>query len=237
MIDNFNSLILRCQARRRKKIIRTLLNIIILLILILTSIVVFIQFYYLKKPTYIASKTVIPTVTMKYDTNLSQSSLPIPSVIITDVNATKIQSFPKHPTVILHPVSIVSIPQQSLPTKITPQPIPAKTNQNSLFEVSSPSKALSTMTPQELFDTSPKYETALLNARELYAKNNFVDAAIWAKKANQMNREAEEAWLLYAKSYYAQGRKNEAMDVLMLYLNYKESKTAQELLRTWKSTQ
>lgn len=84
------------------------------------------------------------------------------------------------------------------------------------------------------YRTNPKYETALIIARDFYAQENYVDAAIWAKKANQLNREAEEAWLLYAKSYYAQGRKNEAINILELYLNYKDSKPASELVRTWK---
>ena len=70
----------------------------------------------------------------------------------------------------------------------------------------------------------------------MYAKNRFSDAAVWAKKANQLNREAEEAWLLSAKAYYAQGRKKEAIGVLELYLNYKESRAATELLRTWKNS-
>jgi len=59
---------------------------------------------------------------------------------------------------------------------------------------------------------------------------------VWAKKANQINREGEEAWLLYAKSYYAQGQKSEAMGVLELYMNYKDSKNATQLYNTWKTT-
>ncbi len=236
MIDDFNGLILRCQARRRKKVIRITINIIALLILVVAFIVAYIQFY-TQQQIHLPTKPVNLTPTVKDDTNVTLATLPVPSIVISDLNTSAIQSIPKPPAVISHPVSASVTPQPPEPAAVAAQPILPKTKQNSLFEVTSSSKALSSMTPQERFDASPKYETALSNARDLYTKNNFVDAAIWAKKANQMNREAEEAWLLYAKSYYAQGRKNEAIDVLMLYLNYKDSKIAQELLRTWKSTQ
>lgn len=104
-----------------------------------------------------------------------------------------------------------------------------------LLDVSAPSKT-AFADPIEAYQNQPNYGTALAVARDFYANSNFVDAAVWAKKANQLNREGEEAWLLYAKSYYAQGRKNEAIGVLELYLNYKDSRAAMELLRTWKTS-
>lgn len=104
-----------------------------------------------------------------------------------------------------------------------------------LFKVDTPSKPVSSNLV-DAYAANPKYDTALAAARSFYAKGNYADAAVWAKKANQLNREGEDAWLLYAKSYFAQGRKNEAIGVLELYLNYKDSKSAGELLHTWKTT-
>lgn len=86
------------------------------------------------------------------------------------------------------------------------------------------------------FQNNPTYETALTIARDYYTKQNFVDAVAWAKKANQLNRESEEAWLLYTKSYYALGQKNDAIGILQLYMNYRNSKTVSELLHTWKES-
>jgi hypothetical protein len=125
----------------------------------------------------------------------------------------------------------MTVPSSPAATIAVPSPstVPAVKNDR-LFEVNTQKAD----TPLEAYQNNPKYETALDVARDYYAKKNFTDAAIWAKKANQMNREAEEAWLLYAKSYYAQGKKTEAIGVLELYLNYKDSKAASELLRTWK---
>lgn len=129
-------------------------------------------------------------------------------------------------------------PTNEIPIAVSPPPaaaaISAKSSTgNRVFSVQTSTKN----TPADFmaaYRTNPKYETALIIARDFYTQENYVDSAIWAKKANQLNREAEEAWLLYAKSYYAQGRKEEAIKILELYLNYKDSKTASDLVRTWK---
>jgi len=132
----------------------------------------------------------------------------------------------------------VSAPED-VPVTITLPPLPvqsavAKTiPANRLLSVQSSIKN----TPQDfinLYNTNPKYETALAVARSFYTKENFVNAAFWAKKANQINREGEESWLLYAKSTYAQGHTKEAIAILELYLNYKDSKAATELIKTWR---
>ncbi len=118
---------------------------------------------------------------------------------------------------------------------LQPAPLQSKAPKNNLFDVNTQQIDFN-VDPIVAYEKSPKYETALNIARNLYTKNNFAEAAVWAKKANQINREGEEAWLLYAKSYYAQGQKSEAMGVLELYMNYKDSKAATQLYNTWKTT-
>lgn len=123
------------------------------------------------------------------------------------------------------------------PTLSSPQAVPpqSKTSKSNLFDVNT-QQIDPNIDPIVAYEKNPKYETALNIARNLYNKNNFSEAAVWAKKANQINREGEEAWLLYAKSYYAQGQKSEAIGVLELYMNYKDSKAATQLYNTWKTT-
>ena len=149
-------------------------------------------------------------------------------VAISDNAVPKLTTQPQSATRLDNEVPIPVAPPPSS------APAPVKTlSGNRVFSVQ-------TSTPNTTSDfitsyrNAPKYETALIIARDFYAQENYVDAAIWAKKANQLNREAEEAWLLYAKSYYAQGRKAEAINILELYLNYKDSKPASELVRMWK---
>jgi len=133
------------------------------------------------------------------------------------------------------PVSAV----QDVPVPITMPPLPV---QSAVAKTVSVNRVLSVQPPIKnttqdfinLYNTNPKYETALAVARSFYTKENFVNAASWAKKANQINREGEEAWLLYAKSTYAQGHTADAIAILELYLNYKDSKAATELIKTWR---
>jgi len=133
----------------------------------------------------------------------------------------------------------VSAPVQDVPVTITLPPLPAQSAvaktipANRLLSVHSSIKN-TTQDFINLYNTNPKYETALAVARSFYTKENFVNAAFWAKKANQINREGEEAWLLYAKSTYAQGHTADAIAILELYLNYKDSKAATELIKTWR---
>jgi len=128
------------------------------------------------------------------------------------------------------------IPIQVPVPAAVPETTPVKSvSGNRLFNVQTTAKT-TTADLIRTYSSNPKYENALTIANDFYTQGNFADAATWAKKANQLNREDEEAWLLYARSYYAQGRKKEAMGVLELYLNYKDSKAASELLRTWKLT-
>lgn len=83
------------------------------------------------------------------------------------------------------------------------------------------------------FDKYPRYATALKIAQIHYEKGDFENASLWARKANLLDRDDEEAWILYAKSEYALGRKERASRILRLYLDYKDSPKARTLLLTW----
>jgi hypothetical protein len=152
-----------------------------------------------------------------------------PAVQNVPAPATPPASAPKNMPIAASAVPAVNPTPSPTPVAAAPQP-----RNSRLFEVNT--EKSSNLDPLSAFDNNPKYETALAVARDYYGKSNYSEAAIWAKKANQMNREGEEAWMLYAKSYYAQGRKNEAIGVLELYMNYKDSKAAAEQLHIWKQT-
>lgn len=149
-------------------------------------------------------------------------------IAISENNIPKLSAIPTSTTPIVNEVPIAVAPPAAVNTTGA-----KNLSGNRLFSVQTSAQS-TTADFITAYRTNPKYETALIIARDFYTQENYVDAAIWAKKANQLNREAEEAWLLYAKSYYAQGRKSEAISILELYLNYKDSKAASELVRTWK---
>lgn len=149
-------------------------------------------------------------------------------IAISENNIPKLSAIPTSTTPIVNEVPIAVAPPAAVNTTGA-----KNLSGNRLFSVQTSAQS-TTADFITAYRTNPKYETALIIARDFYTQENYVDAAIWAKKANQLNREAEEAWLLYAKSYYAQGRKSEAISILELYLNYKDSKAASELVRMWK---
>jgi tetratricopeptide (TPR) repeat protein len=87
---------------------------------------------------------------------------------------------------------------------------------------------------QKLFAKRHSYNLAIKIAREFFSKREYNEALEWAKKANKLNRNEEEAWILYAKSLYALGKKEQAKRILRLYLEYANSSEAQKLLREWR---
>ncbi|WP_353661790.1 tetratricopeptide repeat protein [Hydrogenimonas sp. SS33] len=79
----------------------------------------------------------------------------------------------------------------------------------------------------------PRYATALKIAEIYYDRKAYAEASRWAREANRLNRDDEKAWILYARSEYALGRKERARRILRLYLDYKESPRARSLLAGW----
>lgn len=238
MIDDFDLLVERCALRRRKQMIRLSLRIVGSILLAIAAIAAYSMWSSPASP-----EPVPPAMQPKVAAAVPPQTAPVQE-------KKEEKKHPAAPEKPLAPVSPKAAETPKPPEKTVPasgnepqsipekQPavlasVPTKPQNSRLFDVSTEPKS-SALDPLSAYNANPKYETALAVAREFYAKKEFSEAAVWAKKANQMNRESEEAWLLYAKSYYAQGRKNEAIGVLELFLNYKDSKAASELLHTWK---
>lgn len=85
----------------------------------------------------------------------------------------------------------------------------------------------------KLYETSPEYDIALDITNKYYDKKDFKNASIWAKKANGLDRQKEEPWLLFAKSQYKLGKRKDAINSLRLFLDYKFSQKAKNLLDKW----
>lgn len=85
----------------------------------------------------------------------------------------------------------------------------------------------------EKYNQKKSYALAIYIAKQYYFDNDYKQAGIWAKRANQLDRNEEEAWLLYAKSVYALDNKEKAVRILKIYLQYKKSSKAEFLLSEW----
>lgn len=239
MIDNFDQLVKRCTARRRKRMIRLSLLIVGTLLLLISGIGGY-TMWSSSAPKTVPQPAPLPTASVPEPADSALAAefnatvTPIPEAPIAKVSAAIPVAAParveKNTTTPVKSAPIIAAKPAEAPAAAVQKPQSSR-----FFEVNTDPKT-APVDPVTAYDKNPKYETALAAARDFFAKKEFADAALWAKKANQMNREGEEAWLLYAKSYYAQGLKKEAIGVLELYLNYKDSKAASELLRTWKQT-
>lgn len=83
------------------------------------------------------------------------------------------------------------------------------------------------------YDRQPSYDLALRIATLFYENEDYVQASKWGRRANGLDREGEAAWIIYAKAQYGAGFKEEAMGVLRLFLEYKNSQEALGLLKNW----
>ncbi len=78
-----------------------------------------------------------------------------------------------------------------------------------------------------------KYSLALSIAEAYYAKEDYHNTSLWTKKANILDRRADGAWVLYAKSEYAKNNKKRAIEILRLYLANTNSKEGESQLLSW----
>lgn len=214
MINDFDLLVKKCKTRALKRLTKIVLRVLGSIALLLLGAFGYYQWKISTQPPVVKPlpNAIAP---QPKEENTTIPSAAVPAAVKAAVTHTHV------------PATILPTPVTIAPPVAT-QPAPA----NRLLEVSNASAT--PMSPEQTYQRSPKYETALSIARDFYTKEEYAQAAVWAKKANQMNREAEEAWLLYAKSYYAQGKKSEAIGVLELYLNYKDSKAASDLIKAWR---
>lgn len=62
--------------------------------------------------------------------------------------------------------------------------------------------------------------TALHLAHFHLNEQNYEKAIFWSFKANELNKNEPNAWLIFAKAKFAQGKKDEARKVLKNYINF-----------------
>ena len=86
---------------------------------------------------------------------------------------------------------------------------------------------------QKLYSSRKSYDLAIKIAQSYYEKGAYAQAMEWAKRANKLNRQKEEAWILYAKTLYKLGKKEKAKQLLKIFLEYKDSQEAKQLLKKW----
>lgn len=118
---------------------------------------------------------------------------------------------------------------------------PIKTEKKAIFVDALPKQTLFTNVNEEKpleswiekYNQKKSYALAIYIAKQYYFDSDYKNSGIWAKRANQLDRNKEEAWLFYAKSVYALGDVEKAKRILNIFLQYKESTKAELLLSEW----
>ncbi len=84
---------------------------------------------------------------------------------------------------------------------------------------------------QKQFAKTNDIGIALIIAKEYYKLGNYQEASRWALKANNIDKNNEESWVVFAKSAYKMGKKGIAMNALKIYYKKSHSQRALKLLR------
>lgn len=134
------------------------------------------------------------------------------------------------------------VKQKAVTLKETrPEKVPAPVKKGPVFVNEMPKQTFFTDIDQEKslddwiekYNKKKSYALAIYIAKQYYFESDYKNAGIWAKRANQLDRNKEEAWLYYAKSVYALGDTKKAKRILNIYLQYKDSNKAELLLSEW----
>ena len=80
------------------------------------------------------------------------------------------------------------------------------------------------------FKKSRDVDDSLFLARSYYKKGNYKKSEYWALQTNKVNPNIEESMLIFVKSKMKLGRKQEARNILTVYLKKSNSHEAKKLL-------
>jgi len=84
---------------------------------------------------------------------------------------------------------------------------------------------------EKRFKRSHNINDSIFLANIYYQKKNYKKAIYWAEQTNKLDNNIEESWLIFAKSKYKLGHKNEAIHVLRAYIRRSNSYEAKKLLK------
>jgi len=67
------------------------------------------------------------------------------------------------------------------------------------------------------FNKNPTFEVAITIAKYFFNKNKLKKAQIWALKANNINPQRPESWIIFANILNKENKKEKAIEVLKIY--------------------
>lgn len=80
------------------------------------------------------------------------------------------------------------------------------------------------------FNSTGNVKYAILLAQEYYAKKDYRNAEKWSYTVNNLDKNSEEGWIIFAKARYKLGKKDDAIIVLDTYRQKNPSKQIDSLI-------
>lgn len=96
----------------------------------------------------------------------------------------------------------------------------AKTMQEKTSKIEIDSKILNISDLKKSFYQNPSYEKALNLAKKYFDMKAYKKTIFWALKANELDKQKQDSWLIFAKAKRALGEEKEAELALDAYINY-----------------
>jgi len=88
---------------------------------------------------------------------------------------------------------------------------------------------------KQKFERNKNPREALLIAKAYYSAGNYKQSEEWSLKANSLNSNLDESWLIFAKSKDKMGKRREALKILIAYYNKSKSSKVKALINKMKS--
>ncbi|ECL1886184.1 TPA: transformation system protein [Campylobacter jejuni] len=82
------------------------------------------------------------------------------------------------------------------------------------------SKILNISDLKKSFYQNPSYEKALNLAKKYFDIKAYQKTIFWALKANELDKQKQDSWLIFAQAKRALGEEKEAQSALDAYINY-----------------
>jgi tetratricopeptide (TPR) repeat protein len=88
---------------------------------------------------------------------------------------------------------------------------------------------------KEKFAKNKNPRDAILIAKAYFRAGNYEKSKEWALRANSLDKNLEESWIVFAKSKQMLGQRDEALNILITYYKKSRSKRVKELIEKIKT--
>ena len=96
-------------------------------------------------------------------------------------------------------------------------------------------KRVSILSLERRFKESKSYDLAIILAKRYLRMNNLKKAQYWALRANELDPQKPDSWIVFAKILAKQGKKDKAIQVLNTYIDsYGENEAVNDMLNELK---